>query len=224
MITPNSETVATPTEAGQAPLTNSRLSANLLGDYEALQNDLEQANQLAVDFQSQLAGKSNEMAHLKQVFEKTARDLSNLQAGITALREERHRLANEAMRAVALEHRLGRMEVENARQKTEAEARLAALAVEVREARVRNQAQEERIAQLLDEVKLKAELAAGRAPAVAPKAVLADAEARALLTTASDALARLRALAHASGPARKIPSGGKPTTADSEFIDISFER
>ena len=47
--------------------------------------------------------------------------LAHLQEGITALREERHRLANEAMRAVALEHRLKRAEAENARLLAETE-------------------------------------------------------------------------------------------------------
>ncbi len=43
---------------------------------------------------------------LKQVFEKTAGNLARLQRTINTLREERHALANEAMRAVALEQKL----------------------------------------------------------------------------------------------------------------------
>ncbi len=61
---------------------------------------------MASDFQSQLAGKSTEFAMLKQVFEKTAGNLARLQRTINTLREERHALANEAMRAVALEQKL----------------------------------------------------------------------------------------------------------------------
>src|SRR5688500_7910196 len=87
--------------ASKASPMNPNLSANLHADYEALQNDMQQAKDLAADFQQQLAGKSNEFAQLKQLFEKTAADLAHLQAGIVELRAERHRLANESMRATA---------------------------------------------------------------------------------------------------------------------------
>src|ERR1700721_1682168 len=83
-----------------------RLSATLSSDYEALQHDLQQANELAADFQRQLAGKSNEFALLKQVFEKAREDLGHLHAGIAALRAERHRLANEAMKGEAYKRKL----------------------------------------------------------------------------------------------------------------------
>jgi len=78
-----------------------RLTAILQSDYEALQNDMRQINALAADFQRQLAGKSDEFALLNQVFENTREDLAHLHAGIAALRAERHRLANEAMKAEA---------------------------------------------------------------------------------------------------------------------------
>src|SRR5580704_15645273 len=71
-----------------------------------------QAQELAADFQRQLAGKSNEHAQLKQIFEKTLADLAHLQAGIVELREERHRLANEAMRATAFQAKLARVTAE----------------------------------------------------------------------------------------------------------------
>ena len=79
------------------------LSGNLVADYTALQNDLEQARCLAVDYQNQLSDKSNDLAVLKLTLEKTVRDLEKLNAHILALREERHRLANEVMRVVSLE-------------------------------------------------------------------------------------------------------------------------
>ena len=82
---------------------NQNLSASLRADFEALQNDFEQANAMSLDLQSQLAGKSNEFAQLKHVFEKTHRNLTQLQTDIAELREERHRLANEAMKVSALE-------------------------------------------------------------------------------------------------------------------------
>ena len=96
-------------------MTNPGLSASLHAEYEALQNDVEQAHELAADFQRQLAGKSNEVAEFKQIFEKTQKDLARLQASITALREERHRLANEAMRAMALDRRLAEASAERER-------------------------------------------------------------------------------------------------------------
>src|SRR4051812_17316931 len=96
-----------PTAAVTVPeMVNPKLSANLRADYDALRNDVQQANELAADFQKKLAGKSNEFAILKQVFEKACEDLGRLQAGISELREERHRLANEAMRATALQMKL----------------------------------------------------------------------------------------------------------------------
>lgn len=101
-------------EASQE-LVNPKLSASLSADYEALQNDMQQAQELAADFQRQLAGKSNEFAQLKQLFEKTQKDLTHLQTGIAELRAERHRLANEAMRAAAFEMKLAKMTEERDR-------------------------------------------------------------------------------------------------------------
>jgi chromosome segregation ATPase len=83
--------------------TDPKLSGNLAADYVALQNDLQQARLLATDYQNQLCDKTNEFAGLKFVLEKTSADLERLQEHILALREERHSLANKAMRAVALE-------------------------------------------------------------------------------------------------------------------------
>src|SRR4051794_28033707 len=75
------------------------LSATLRADYEALLNDVKQANELAVDYQRQLAVKSNELALSNQLFERTQKHLGDLNTGIAELRRERHELANEAMRA-----------------------------------------------------------------------------------------------------------------------------
>ena len=88
------------------PLVDPNLTRSLVADYEALKNDLEQANEFAGDLQKELAGSKNDAAHFKQVFEKTQRDLAQLQDGIVALRKERHSLANEAMRATALDLKL----------------------------------------------------------------------------------------------------------------------
>jgi phage-related tail protein len=87
----------------------SNITANLRADYEALQNDLEQAQELASDFQQQLAGKSNEVAHFKALLEKTQLDLVRMDGHVVELRRERHRLANEAMEVVGLQAQLEQM-------------------------------------------------------------------------------------------------------------------
>lgn len=109
-------------------LVNPDLSGSLAADHEALQNDLLQAQDLAADFQRQLAGKSNEYAQLKQILEKTQKDLEHLQGGIVELRAERHRLANEAMRATAFEAKLAKVTAERDRLRIELEVMRSALA------------------------------------------------------------------------------------------------
>lgn len=108
-------------------LVNPSLSGSLMADHEALQNDLLQAQDLAADFQRQLAGKSNEYAQLKQILEKTQKDLEHLQGGIVELRAERHRLANEAMRATAFEAKLMKVTGERDRLRVELEVVRSAL-------------------------------------------------------------------------------------------------
>jgi septal ring factor EnvC (AmiA/AmiB activator) len=107
---------------------NSSISATLRSDYEALRNDVQQANELAAEFQRQLSGKSNDFAQLKQLFEKTQEDLSHLNAGIAALREERHRLANEAMKGEAYKMKLASVTNERARLRIDLEVIRNALA------------------------------------------------------------------------------------------------
>jgi len=91
---------------GDQAFRDPHLTEALSADYTALQNDLEQARDLAVDYQRQLSDKTNDLAMLKRVLERSTTDLKNLQANILALRQERHRLANQAMHAVAFECRL----------------------------------------------------------------------------------------------------------------------
>lgn len=105
MIAPP-ETAPAPKTKHAALLTNPRLSANLRSECEALLNDVRQTRELAEDLQRQLDGKSTEAEQFKELFERTQLDLGNLQSSITELRQERHRLANEAMRAMAYERRL----------------------------------------------------------------------------------------------------------------------
>ena len=105
-----------------ARLTDPNLSAKLKADCEALQNDVQQARELAADFQRQLAGKSNEFAALKRVFQETRTHLEKLEQGIKELREERHRLANDAMRALAFERQVADRDAQIARLTQELEA------------------------------------------------------------------------------------------------------
>ena len=156
-----------------------RLSATLHSDYEALRNDLQQANELAADFQRQLAGKSNDVALLKQVFEKTREDLGHLHAGIAALRAERHRLANEAMKGEAYKMKLAGVTGERSRLRIDLEVVRSALAA-VKEEMARSLHQRDRqIAYLtIENTQLKQALLeaqrrfvqAGQVPAPTPPA------------------------------------------------------
>jgi chromosome segregation ATPase len=81
-----------------------KLGAAVSSDLEALKADLENARALAAEYQLELSGKSNELAKVKELFEKTRRHLIQLQISVTQLRDERHRLANRVMEAES-EHR-----------------------------------------------------------------------------------------------------------------------
>lgn len=105
-----------------SPLTNPNLTAALRLEYDALVNDMRRAQALSAEFQRQLIGKSTEADEFKDLFAKTQTDLFQLQDSITELREERHRLANEAMRATALSRRLAEITVERDRLATEVES------------------------------------------------------------------------------------------------------
>lgn len=82
------------------------LGVALQAETAALRNDLDQATQLAAEYQRRLSSKNNDFAGLKSTLEKAQEDLSAMQNTIGELRAERHRYANEAMRAIALERRL----------------------------------------------------------------------------------------------------------------------
>lgn len=101
------ETSDTPdTESVERVLINPKLTETLKGECDSLRDDLQQANELAADFQRQLASKSNEVATMKQFFEKTRGHLVQLQNSIKELRQERHQLANEVMAATAVSVKL----------------------------------------------------------------------------------------------------------------------
>jgi hypothetical protein len=145
------ETAVSAEESSSPRLVNPSLSGSLAADHAALQNDLVQAQELAMDFQRQLAGKSNEYAQLKQILEKTSADLTNLQAGIVELRAERHRLANEAMRATAFEYKLTKVSEERDRLRNELEVVRGALDRKIEESNANLRDRDRRIADLVVE-------------------------------------------------------------------------
>ena len=174
------------------------LGATLRADFDALQNDFEQATEMAADFQRQLAGKSNEFAQLKAIFDRTTQDFVRLQDDIAKLREERHRLANEAMRATGLEMQLNHVVAE--RDKLRGEVRM------LRTTPVANaqpsRAQEEQIAQLTAEL----EAANRRAATPLHADALGDPKAVAALMRLYRAADELRSMVEAP------PNGARPTT------------
>lgn len=86
---------------------DSRITKSLGADYEAVKNDLEQAKEFAEELQNEVAVSKNGMAHFKQLFEKTRQDLERMHDSILALRQERHRFANEVMKARCWEEKVG---------------------------------------------------------------------------------------------------------------------
>lgn len=124
------------------------LGASLRADYDALKNDLEQAQELAADFQRQLAGKSNEVAHFKVVLEQTKKDFARLEGHIEELRQERHRLANEVMRVTALDAQLYRRTAELDRLRDQLETLRAASSQRIEELLVVSEEQQREITRL----------------------------------------------------------------------------
>ncbi len=148
---------------------NPNLSARLSEDYDAVQEDLREANELAANLESQLAGKSKEVMHLRFLFEQTKTHLGHMQDGIEAMRRERHKLANEAMRAMGLDIMLKRVAAERDRYKTELEGVLEGLATEKAAQPLRFDKRDHQVAELTFElVKLREEVAALRKANAAP--------------------------------------------------------
>jgi hypothetical protein len=116
-------------------MVSTTLGPRVAADYEALRNDLEQAQAIAKDFQREAAGKSNELAEMRMLLERTQNDLGKLQASIAQLRQERHDLANRVMIAAAAEIKLKRSEAECERLRKEAEAFRGAIGVAGTEAK-----------------------------------------------------------------------------------------
>ena len=94
---------------------------------EVVQDDLRQAKDVTLVLEEELAGKSKEVLHLKFLLERTKAHFGHLQDSVAALRTERHKLANDAMRAMGLDKMLARMTEDRDRLKKELGAAIAAL-------------------------------------------------------------------------------------------------
>jgi septal ring factor EnvC (AmiA/AmiB activator) len=123
MPEPTSGTAA----AAAAGLVNPNLSAEIREDCGAIQSDLQEAENLAAIFETQMAAKSKEILHLRRLVDQTRSHLYRLQEGIAAMRKERHKLANEAMCAQGLTLQLSKVTAERDRLKAELDGVLQAL-------------------------------------------------------------------------------------------------
>ena len=160
-------------DAALAPETpiNPQLSATLRKDYDAVEDGLQQANDLTADLTAQLAGKSKQVLHLKFLFEQTKAHLGHMQDSITAMRKERHKLANDAMRAVGLEMMLAKVTAERDRLKNELDGVLDGLATQNAEQSLHFDDRDRQIAELtIKVINLKHEMEDSRRrnPAPAP--------------------------------------------------------
>lgn len=148
------------------------LGAALRADYESVQTDLRRANELVAGLQGKLVGKSKEVTHLKFLVEQTRSNLAHLQDGIVTMRRERHTLANQAMRAVALESQVHQLTIERDRLRLELDGVLQALTDQASEKSLRFDKRDTRIAELtVQVVTLKNELADARRVSANPSPV-----------------------------------------------------
>jgi chromosome segregation ATPase len=194
----------------------SPLGASLQSDYEALRNDLEQANDLAADFQRQLAGKSNEVAHFKSLLERTKVDLGRLDAHVQELRKERHRLANEVMRSAALEQQLRRSNEEIDRLKVEVDTLRSAGGNRVEELLLVSEEQQKEITRLRAALEVLKRSKPGTAPA--PE----DGKMQQQIAELTSLVKSLQgALDGQCRTDRRKPAAD--TSWDSDVINISFE-
>ena len=199
-------------EPANPPVSNSHLGASLNADYEALRNDMEQATGLAAELQRRLSEKSNEFALFKQLFEKAKTDLAAMNTHVLQLRQERHRLANEAMRATAFEIKLSRATAERDQLRAELDTTRKGLDAACKEISLRVQKPDAIVARLAARVEmLEAQLAAAaRKPDPTKGRELAGPELRAAVFTISDAVERLKEfldppIALPPKPAREAP-------------------
>jgi chromosome segregation ATPase len=212
---PAVESVDAP-QAAPVGRTNPHLTANLRADYDAIRNDLEQAQQLAADFQRQAADKSNESAHIRRLLEKTKADLTQLEAHVSELRLERHRLANDLMIAAATELELRKVKKDREQLRTELESLTQATMTRI------NALQAHVIEQQREIEKLEAAAKGARSTAGGNDAGMEK------INDLTATVARLTSLME--GHARRENSGveaRKTNSAngfDDDIINLSFER
>jgi chromosome segregation ATPase len=214
-------------EQPAASLTNPNLSSNLRSEYEALLNDVEQANELAAELQRQLSGKSNEVAEFKQLFEKTQRDLGHLQASITELRQERHRLANEAMRVAAFERKLADVTAERNRLKTELDIMREGLTTSAEDSERRLRERDAEITRLSLEVNTLREKSRGGATGAlrATGKPVGNPAVRKTLAELRQTLERLQTMLDPNPePRPALRATSQPDATEETFIDIEFDK
>jgi len=94
----------------------------------AMQQALAKADDFAAKVVKHLGRKSGEVLHLRQLLDQSSKRLAQLQSALDALRQDRHRLANEAMRVMKLESALKQVTAERDRLKAERDGVLPGLA------------------------------------------------------------------------------------------------
>lgn len=218
-MTAPTHTPSDPSEISSTPEPASiaNLTASLRADYLALQNDLEQAQEMAADFQRQLAGKSNEVAHFKSLLERTRADLARMEGHTAELRQERHRLANEVMITTDRQHTADELRAERDQFRREAETLRTALTSSGAEYQEQIKLQEMEI------TRLRAALEAARGAPVNPNPPQGQVAAgvRDRISELSATVERLESMMRERPPksGQASASKGEPN----EFIDISFE-
>lgn len=146
-------------DAASNPPLNPNLGAALRAGGEVVQDDLRQAKELTAELEGLLAGKSKELLHLKFLLEQTKAHFGHMQDSVAAMRAERHKLANEAMKAQGLEIVLARTMAERDRLKSELEGVLEGLAAENTQKELRFDKRDKMIAELtFDLIKLRQEV------------------------------------------------------------------
>jgi septal ring factor EnvC (AmiA/AmiB activator) len=173
----------------------------------------------ATDFLPHGSGKSDDLAALKQALDRVRQDLGHKQVIIAELRQERHRLANQAMRAMALERKLAEVTNERDRLRAEGEAMRKGLIASGEDVARRKRESDAQIA------RMALELNALREQNHPPASIASgDSDIRAALAQISATLERLTTQLvtepSRSAPARQI---GRPGAANDPAIDISFE-
>jgi chromosome segregation ATPase len=213
-------------ETTVAPKTPASLAAAAQAECQALRNDVQQAREMAGEFQRQLAGKSNDFAELKRLYETTVEAVAQLQARVTELRQERHGLANKVMHLVGLERKLTQVTEERQRLQNELATMRGGLSSGPQETVRPSQGRDARIARLTAEVaslknRLEQTPAGGSGPAAVRRV---DAEVKAAIAEVATSLQRLWVLIEPGVPESKSSHPEPAKTETETFIDISFAK